>query len=154
MNEKHECCDGECNHDDCCGKVEANCPKQQPNTPMEEVIKNIDYWYNQHIGSYVCAEDESGSLRLSLATALTKLIQDTHSKGYTTGRIVCLEQHRGQPRNETINLINEAKAQEREEIKEWAEKNNHTVFRRNLNGCCNAVTLETLLSHLSTKDKE
>jgi len=22
----HECCDGECNHDDCCGKVEANCP--------------------------------------------------------------------------------------------------------------------------------
>ena len=24
--EKHVCCDGECNHDDCCGKVEANCP--------------------------------------------------------------------------------------------------------------------------------
>ena len=24
--EKHTCCDGECNHDDCCGKVEANCP--------------------------------------------------------------------------------------------------------------------------------
>ena len=23
--EKHICCDGECNHDDCCGKVEANC---------------------------------------------------------------------------------------------------------------------------------
>lgn len=23
---KHICCDGECNHDDCCGKVEANCP--------------------------------------------------------------------------------------------------------------------------------
>lgn len=23
----HVCCDGECNHDDCCGKVEANCPK-------------------------------------------------------------------------------------------------------------------------------
>lgn len=22
----HECCDGECHHDDCCGKVEANCP--------------------------------------------------------------------------------------------------------------------------------
>ena len=22
----HICCDGECNHDDCCGKVEANCP--------------------------------------------------------------------------------------------------------------------------------
>lgn len=22
----HECCDGECNHDDCCGKVEKNCP--------------------------------------------------------------------------------------------------------------------------------
>lgn len=22
----HECCDGECNHDDCCGKVPANCP--------------------------------------------------------------------------------------------------------------------------------
>lgn len=24
--DKHTCCDGECNHDDCCGKVEANCP--------------------------------------------------------------------------------------------------------------------------------
>ena len=23
--EKHICCNGECNHDDCCGKVEANC---------------------------------------------------------------------------------------------------------------------------------
>lgn len=22
----HICCDGECNHDDCCGKVKANCP--------------------------------------------------------------------------------------------------------------------------------
>lgn len=22
----HECCDGECNHDACCGKIEANCP--------------------------------------------------------------------------------------------------------------------------------
>ena len=22
----HECCDGECHHDACCGKVEANCP--------------------------------------------------------------------------------------------------------------------------------
>lgn len=22
----HVCCDGECHHDDCCGKVEANCP--------------------------------------------------------------------------------------------------------------------------------
>lgn len=22
----HICCDGNCNHDDCCGKVEANCP--------------------------------------------------------------------------------------------------------------------------------
>lgn len=22
----HECCNGECNHDDCCGKVLANCP--------------------------------------------------------------------------------------------------------------------------------
>jgi hypothetical protein len=22
----HKCCDGECNRDDCCGKVEANCP--------------------------------------------------------------------------------------------------------------------------------
>ena len=24
---KHECCDGECRHDDCCGKVPENCPK-------------------------------------------------------------------------------------------------------------------------------
>ena len=24
--EKHVCCDGECNHDDCCGKVPENCP--------------------------------------------------------------------------------------------------------------------------------
>lgn len=23
---KHDCCDGECNHDDCCGKIEENCP--------------------------------------------------------------------------------------------------------------------------------
>ena len=23
---KHECCDGECNHDDCCGKIPENCP--------------------------------------------------------------------------------------------------------------------------------
>lgn len=22
----HKCCDGECNHDSCCGKVPANCP--------------------------------------------------------------------------------------------------------------------------------
>lgn len=27
QEEKHVCCDGECNHDDCCGKIEANCPK-------------------------------------------------------------------------------------------------------------------------------
>jgi len=25
-NVEHECCDGECNHDDCCGKVPENCP--------------------------------------------------------------------------------------------------------------------------------
>jgi len=25
----HKCCDGECNHDDCCSKVEANCPLKQ-----------------------------------------------------------------------------------------------------------------------------
>ena len=25
----HKCCNGECNHDDCCGKVEANCPLKQ-----------------------------------------------------------------------------------------------------------------------------
>lgn len=25
----HECCDGECDHDDCCGKVEANCPNHK-----------------------------------------------------------------------------------------------------------------------------
>lgn len=24
--EKHICCDGECNHDDCCGKISENCP--------------------------------------------------------------------------------------------------------------------------------
>jgi hypothetical protein len=23
---KHICCDGECNHDDCCGKIKENCP--------------------------------------------------------------------------------------------------------------------------------
>ena len=25
----HICCDGECNHDDCCGKVKDNCPNKQ-----------------------------------------------------------------------------------------------------------------------------
>lgn len=26
QNSEHICCNGECNHDDCCGKVEENCP--------------------------------------------------------------------------------------------------------------------------------
>ena len=26
IEEEHECCDGECNHDDCCGKIPENCP--------------------------------------------------------------------------------------------------------------------------------
>lgn len=25
-DKKHICCDGECNHDDCCGKIPENCP--------------------------------------------------------------------------------------------------------------------------------
>ena len=28
-SKKHICCDGECNHDDCCGKIESNCPLNQ-----------------------------------------------------------------------------------------------------------------------------
>ena len=41
--EKHQCCDGECNHDDCCGKVEANCPLiSSPKEPEEEWSKEFD----------------------------------------------------------------------------------------------------------------
>lgn len=36
MKNKHSCCDGECHHDDCCGKVEVNCPSkmQLPEPPI------------------------------------------------------------------------------------------------------------------------
>lgn len=38
-DKEHICCDGECNHDDCCGKVEANCPMS--NKPVDEkTVKN------------------------------------------------------------------------------------------------------------------
>jgi hypothetical protein len=38
---KHICCDGECNHDDCCGKVEANCTNQTLKA-IEEVEREFD----------------------------------------------------------------------------------------------------------------
>ena len=39
-DEKHVCCDGECNHDDCCGKIEANCPiKSSCNHVMVDIGK-------------------------------------------------------------------------------------------------------------------
>ena len=39
---KHICCDGECNHDDCCGKVEANCPNFEPQSiPLERDERDI-----------------------------------------------------------------------------------------------------------------
>lgn len=34
--EKHICCDGECNHDDCCGKVEENCPNYGKTEEVED----------------------------------------------------------------------------------------------------------------------
>ena len=36
-NKKHICCDGECNHDDCCGKIEENCPNYKSLEPKEEL---------------------------------------------------------------------------------------------------------------------
>lgn len=38
-----ECCDGECNHDDCCGKVEANCTHKRtvPVEKWRETFKKI-----------------------------------------------------------------------------------------------------------------
>jgi len=46
QEEKHICCDGECNHDDCCGKIEENCPNFRGtvkavlvNIPAEQEIK-------------------------------------------------------------------------------------------------------------------
>ncbi len=29
---QHTCCDGECNHDSCCGKVSENCPQNAQRT--------------------------------------------------------------------------------------------------------------------------
>lgn len=36
-----ECCDGECNHDDCCGKIEANCTHKK-SVPVEKWEKEFD----------------------------------------------------------------------------------------------------------------
>ena len=33
---KHICCNGECNHDDCCGKVKENCPNS---TTLDKILK-------------------------------------------------------------------------------------------------------------------
>src|SRR3990167_2243075 len=40
-SKKHICCDGECNHDDCCGKIEANCPLNQAPESKEELEDTI-----------------------------------------------------------------------------------------------------------------
>lgn len=43
----------------------------------------------------------------------TQAKEEGHSEGYTKGRVVCLEQHRGKPREGTLRLIQEAKVEER-----------------------------------------
>jgi len=41
---KHICCDGECNHDDCCGKVDnPNCPKFEPSVTESDCRSDGGY---------------------------------------------------------------------------------------------------------------
>ena len=49
---KHICCNGECLHDSCCGKVPANCPTNAQRTGDEGRVKDITTATNHVLKKY------------------------------------------------------------------------------------------------------
>lgn len=79
--EKCRCCDGECNHDDCCGKIEENCATNCPCHQSESIewekdlSFRFDTWLKLYPGTPTIGEIEEWwleSLRISITTAVAK----------------------------------------------------------------------------------
>ena len=47
-NINHICCDGECNHDACCGKVSENCPNFMELNPKVIKIRRLEKLLSCH----------------------------------------------------------------------------------------------------------
>lgn len=68
----HTCCDGECNHDDCCGKVPENCPDSKNIIQLisrQEVFDLIDddlKIVNQFTGEGIVTQDMKNAMLIAL----------------------------------------------------------------------------------------
>ena len=81
MDKTSECCDGECNHDDCCGKIPENCTHKE--SPVSQSVEGweptLEWWRNHGLKQcnydecYCQSAYEIALLSTTLSTLVTKM---------------------------------------------------------------------------------